>query len=270
MTITEGVNKVANSQIALLRDHMGQKCIARNIEWHPQEQISTALVKLTGEFALGYIKLKQGMAGSERHAPLLEAVLPHCPSVERVVVMTDEFTMPATKLPGAECYEALLGSASEDVVWGGFDEQTACGLCYTSGTTGNPKGVLYSHRSNFIHTLLGMQSTVLGPSPKEVILPVVPMFHANAWGLAMSCPATGANMVMPGAQMDGASIYELLDSEKVSITAAVPTVWLMLLQHYTGHATVAFGATVLMIEYGANSIERVLLILLQIGLIVLG
>ncbi len=163
--------------------------------------------------------------------PLLEAILPHCPSVKRVVVMTDELTMPATKLPGAECYEALLGSASEDVAWGGFDEQTACGLCYTSGTTGNPKGVLYSHRSNFIHTLLGMQSTVLGPSPKEVILPVVPMFHANAWGIAFAGPASGAKLIMPGARMDGAAIYELIESEGVTFSAAVPTVWQMLLTH---------------------------------------
>ncbi|HRJ64103.1 long-chain-fatty-acid--CoA ligase [uncultured Brevundimonas sp.] len=163
--------------------------------------------------------------------PLLEAILPHCPTVKRVVVMTDELTMPATKLPGAECYEALLGAASEDVVWGGFDEQTACGLCYTSGTTGNPKGVLYSHRSNFIHTLLGMQSTVLGPSPKEVILPVVPMFHANAWGIAFAGPASGAKLVMPGARMDGAAIYELIVSEGVTFSAAVPTVWQMLLTH---------------------------------------
>ncbi|MGZ9098688.1 MAG: long-chain-fatty-acid--CoA ligase [Brevundimonas sp.] len=163
--------------------------------------------------------------------PLLEAVLPHCPSVERVVVLTDELTMPATRLPGAECYEALLGSASEDIAWGGFDELTACGLCYTSGTTGNPKGVLYSHRSNFIHTLLGMQSTVLGPSPSEVILPVVPMFHANAWGIAFAGPASGATLVMPGARMDGAAIYELIESEGVTFSAAVPTVWQGLLTH---------------------------------------
>jgi len=163
--------------------------------------------------------------------PLLEAILPHCPSVERVVVMTDEYTMPATKLPQAECYEQIVAGASGEVEWGGFDEQTACGLCYTSGTTGNPKGVLYSHRSNFIHTLLGMQSTVLGPSPKETILPVVPMFHANAWGIAFAAPASGAKLVMPGAKMDGEAIYELLESEQVTFSAAVPTVWQGLLAH---------------------------------------
>ncbi|HEY0053406.1 MAG TPA: long-chain-fatty-acid--CoA ligase [Caulobacteraceae bacterium] len=163
--------------------------------------------------------------------PLLEAILPHCPTVERVVVMTDAASMPATKLPKAECYEALLDSASSDVEWGGFDEQTACGLCYTSGTTGNPKGVLYSHRSNFIHTLLGLQSTVLGATPSEVILPVVPMFHANAWGIAFGGPAAGSKLVLPGARMDGAAIYELIESEGVTFSAAVPTVWQGLLTH---------------------------------------
>ena len=163
--------------------------------------------------------------------PLLDAILPHCPSVERVVIMTDPDHMPQTKLPVVECYEAVLEQSSEDIEWGGFDEQTACGLCYTSGTTGNPKGVLYSHRSNFIHTLLGLQSTVLGATPKEVILPVVPMFHANAWGIAFGGPAAGSKLVMPGARMDGPAIYELLESEGVTFSAAVPTVWQGLLNH---------------------------------------
>jgi fatty-acyl-CoA synthase len=167
--------------------------------------------------------------------PLLQAVLPHCPKVERVVVMTDRAHMPAVELPGLECYEDLLEGASEDVVWGDFDEQTACGLCYTSGTTGNPKGVLYSHRSNFIHTLLGLQSTVLGATPSEVILPVVPMFHANAWGIAFGAPGAGSKLVMPGARMDGAAIYELIESEGVTFSAAVPTVWQGLLAHLREH-----------------------------------
>ncbi|MEN5168446.1 long-chain-fatty-acid--CoA ligase [Brevundimonas pondensis] len=163
--------------------------------------------------------------------PLLDAILPHCPSVERVVIMTDPAHMPQTKLPVVECYETVLEQSSEDVEWGGFDEQTACGLCYTSGTTGNPKGVLYSHRSNFIHTLLGLQSTVLGATPREVILPVVPMFHANAWGIAFGGPAAGSKLVMPGARMDGPAIYELLETEGITFSAAVPTVWQGLLNH---------------------------------------
>ena len=163
--------------------------------------------------------------------PLLEAILPHCPCVEKVIVMTDEWTMPATKLPAAECYEQVLSEATEDAAWGQFDEQTACGLCYTSGTTGNPKGVLYSHRSNFIHTLLGLQATVLGASPSEVILPVVPMLHAYAWGIAFGGPWAGSKLVLPGAKMDGESIYELIVSEGVTFSAAVPTVWQGLLTH---------------------------------------
>lgn len=163
--------------------------------------------------------------------PLLEAVLPHCPKVERVIVMTDAAHMPQAKLPKAEAYETVLEQASSDVVWGGFDEQTACGLCYTSGTTGNPKGVLYSHRSNFIHTLLGLQSTVMGATPSEVILPIVPMFHANAWGIAFGGPAAGSKLVMPGAKMDGASVYELIETEGVTFSAAVPTVWQGLYGH---------------------------------------
>ena len=167
--------------------------------------------------------------------PLLEAILPHIPKVERVIVMTDAAHMPQTKLPKAEAYEEVIAGQSADCVWGDFEENTACGLCYTSGTTGNPKGVLYSHRSNFIHTLLGLQSTVLGATPSEVILPVVPMFHANAWGIAFGGPAAGAKLVMPGAKMDGASIYELLETEQVTFSAAVPTVWQGLLTHMREH-----------------------------------
>ena len=163
--------------------------------------------------------------------PLLQAILPHCPGVERVVVLTDADHMPDVKLPGLECVETLLEQASADVVWGDFTEQTACGLCYTSGTTSNPKGVLYSHRSNFLHTLITMQASVMAATPNDVILPVVPMFHANAWGLAFTGPAAGVKLVMPGARMDGAAIYELLETESVTFSAAVPTVWQLLFDH---------------------------------------
>jgi fatty-acyl-CoA synthase len=128
-------------------------------------------------------------------------------------------------------YEEYIAGKSTDVTWGDFDENAACGLCYTSGTTGDPKGVLYSHRSNVLHTLIGMQNDAIGIGARDTVLPVVPMFHANAWGIAFSAPAVGAKLVLPGAKMDGESIYELLDGEKVSFTAAVPTVWLMLLQY---------------------------------------
>lgn len=163
--------------------------------------------------------------------PLLEALADKLPTVQRYVVMTDDGHMPATKLRNAVAYESWLDGFSADCTWGGFDENTAAGLCYTSGTTGNPKGVLYSHRSNVLHTLLTMQKDVMGLGARDVILPVVPMFHANAWGVALSAPAAGAKMVMPGAKMDGASIYELLESERVTFSAAVPTVWMMLLQY---------------------------------------
>lgn len=171
--------------------------------------------------------------------PIIAAILPRLPHVEYVVVFTDRAHMPADFAPAGDaphfkgllCYEELVEQHHADCAWGGFDEGTAAGLCYTSGTTGDPKGVMYSHRSNFLHTLITLQPDVMGLSQKDVILPVVPMFHANAWGVAFSAPGSGAKMVMPGAKMDGASIYELLDSEQVTFSAAVPTVWQMLLQH---------------------------------------
>ena len=162
--------------------------------------------------------------------PIVEAIKDHLQTVKTFVIFAGADTMPENTL-GAIPFDIWIDGRSTDVRWGDFPETTACGLCYTSGTTGNPKGVLYSHRSNVLHTLVTMSKDAMGMGSADVVLPVVPMFHANAWGLALSCPATGANMVMPGAQMDGASIYELLDTEKVSITAAVPTVWLMLLTY---------------------------------------
>jgi fatty-acyl-CoA synthase len=162
--------------------------------------------------------------------PIVEAIKGSLLTVKTFVIYAGADTMPENTL-GAIPFDIWIDGRSTECRWGDFPETTACGLCYTSGTTGNPKGVLYSHRSNVLHTLVTMSKDAMGMGSADVVLPVVPMFHANAWGLALSCPATGANMVMPGAQMDGASIYELLDTEKVTITAAVPTVWLMLLTY---------------------------------------
>jgi fatty-acyl-CoA synthase len=163
--------------------------------------------------------------------PVVEAIAARLESVEKYIVLTDEAQMPETTLPNAVAYESWLAQADSDFAWLHFDENTAAGLCYTSGTTGNPKGVLYSHRSNVIHGLMVNQPDVFGLTSLDVVLPIVPMFHANAWALTYAAPAAGACLVMPGAGMDGASIYELLESEKVTITAAVPTIWMGLLQY---------------------------------------
>jgi len=162
--------------------------------------------------------------------PIVEAIKDKVPSVKHWIVLTDQAHKPQTSM-NVRTYEEYIAPHSTDVVWGNFSEETACGLCYTSGTTGDPKGVLYSHRSNILHTMIGLQKDAIGIGAADTTLPVVPMFHANAWGLAFSGPATGSKLVLPGAKMDGESIYELLDGEKVTFTAAVPTVWLMLLQY---------------------------------------
>ena len=163
--------------------------------------------------------------------PLVEKIAPSVASLRKVIVFTDGAHMPETKLPNVVAYEDWLAEADGDFEWKALDERTACGMCYTSGTTGDPKGVLYSHRSNVLHAMIAVAPDAMGISARDAILPVVPMFHANAWGLAQSAPMIGAKLVMPGARMDGAAIYELLDTEKVTFTAAVPTVWLMLLQY---------------------------------------
>lgn len=162
--------------------------------------------------------------------PLVEKIAGSVKSLGKVVVFTDAAHMPATSLPNAVAYEDWLAEADGDFQWKSFDENTAAGMCYTSGTTGEPKGVLYSHRSNVLHAMIAAMPDAMGISSRDTILPVVPMFHANAWGLGQSGPMIGAKLVMPGGRMDGPSIYELLDTEKVTFTAAVPTVWLMLLQ----------------------------------------
>ena len=163
--------------------------------------------------------------------PILEAIAPNGPSLEKIVVLTDAANMPETKLANVVAYEDWLAEADGDFAWKEFDENTAAGMCYTSGTTGNPKGVLYSHRSNLLHSMIAQQPDAMGLSSRDRVLPIVPLFHANGWGLAFSCPMAGAAMIMPGARMDGASVYEILTTEKVTFSAAVPTVWLMLLQH---------------------------------------
>jgi 3-(methylthio)propionyl---CoA ligase len=162
--------------------------------------------------------------------PLLEKLADKLPSIERYIVLTDAAHMPPTTLKGAVAYEDWIGTVDGDFAWREFDENTAAGMCYTSGTTGHPKGVLYSHRSNVLHAYMAALPDSKGISSRDIVLPVVPLFHANGWSLAFSTPMVGATLVMPGAKMDGASIYELLDTYKVSFTAAVPTVWLMLLQ----------------------------------------
>jgi fatty-acyl-CoA synthase len=162
--------------------------------------------------------------------PLLEKIADKLPTIERYIILCDAAHMPKTTLKNAIAYEDWIADVDGDFAWRSFDENTAAGMCYTSGTTGDPKGVLYSHRSNVLHAFMAALPDAKGIRSQDIVLPVVPFFHANGWSLAFSTPMTGASLVLPGAKMDGASIYELLNTYKVTFTAAVPTVWLMLLQ----------------------------------------
>ncbi len=164
--------------------------------------------------------------------PILEAIQDDVPRLQSIIIMTDREHMPETSLrKQVICYEDWIASHGDDFTWPRFDENTAAGICYTSGTTGNPKGVVYSHRSNVIHALTVNNADTIGMRSVDSILPVVPMFHANAWAIVFGAPSAGTKIVMPGARMDGEAIYELLDGEGVTTSAAVPTVWLMLLQY---------------------------------------
>jgi len=164
-------------------------------------------------------------------APLLEKLAPLMKTVKGFVAMTDRAHMPAVNVSNLICYEELVGAQDSDYEWPTFDENTASSLCYTSGTTGNPKGVLFSHRSTVLHTYGACVADSLGISAAETLLLVVPMFHVNAWGMPYAGAMSGAKLVMPGPGLDGKSVYELLRDEKVTLALGVPTVWLMLLQH---------------------------------------
>ena len=164
--------------------------------------------------------------------PIVKAVWRQCTTVKHWIALCDADALPADSgIAGLQSYEAWIGRESETYAWPVFDERSAATLCYTSGTTGNPKGALYSHRSTVLHAYGGALPDSLGLSARDCILPVVPMFHVNAWGIPFNAAMTGAKLVFPGPALDGKSVYELLESERVTMAAGVPTVWLMLLNH---------------------------------------
>ena len=164
-------------------------------------------------------------------APLVRSLAPQLKSVKGFAAMTDRAHMPAIDVPNLICYEEWIEAASSDYAWPVFDERTASSLCYSSGTTGNPKGVLYSHRSTVLHTYAACMADSLALSANESVLLVVPMFHVNAWGMPYAAPMSGAKLVLPGPALDGKSVYALMKEERVTLALGVPTVWLMLLQH---------------------------------------
>ena len=164
--------------------------------------------------------------------PIIQAVHTRCPQVTNWVALCDADKLPANSgVPGLQSYEALLAAQSDGYAWPVFDENTASSMCYTSGTTGNPKAALYSHRSSVLHAYAASLPDVMCLSARDAVLPVVPMFHVNAWGVPYSALLVGCKLVFPGGAMDGKSIYELIEAEKVTFAAGVPTVWQMLLGH---------------------------------------
>jgi len=168
--------------------------------------------------------------------PAIVAMARQCKTVKAYVALCDSAAMPRDS--GIEtllCYEDLIAAHSDDYAWPQFDERSAASLCYTSGTTGNPKGALYSHRSTVLHAYASSMPNALNVSSRDVVLPVVPMFHVNAWGLPYSVPLSGAKLVFPGPALDGRSLYDLFEGEGVTFSAGVPTVWLGLVNHVVQH-----------------------------------
>jgi len=163
--------------------------------------------------------------------PLAEKMAAQWPTVKHYIILTDRAHMPQSSLPNVLCYDELVAAEKPELTWPTFDENTASSLCYTSGTTGNPKGSLYTHRSTVLHSMAACTTNAIGFSVEDCVLPIVPMFHVNAWGVPYSAAFAGSKLVMPGPKLDGASICELIEQEKVTIGLGVPTVWLNCLNY---------------------------------------
>ncbi len=166
-------------------------------------------------------------------APLVARLLPQCPTLERVVYFCKEADCPTGH--SALVFDTLIAQAKGPVVWGNFNEHSPAALCYTSGTTGNPKGALYTHRSQMLHTMIIQSPDAVALSATDTVLSIVPMFHVNAWGIPFAAATAGARLVLPGARLDGASVYELLEQERVTVSAGVPSVWQLLLEYMARH-----------------------------------
>ena len=168
-------------------------------------------------------------------APLVEKLAPKLKTVRSYVAMTSRAHMPPVDVPQLLCWDELLDAQPADFTWPEFDERLASSLCYTSGTTGHPKGVLYSHRSTVLHSLMELAPDTFGLNSSETVMLIVPMFHANAWGTPYAAAMVGTRLVLPGPHLDGQSVYELMAQEKVTFSQGVPTVWLMLFQYLDTH-----------------------------------
>ncbi|MGF1615837.1 MAG: 3-(methylthio)propionyl-CoA ligase [Gammaproteobacteria bacterium] len=185
---------------------------------------------------------------------LVEQLAEQLATIKTIVILTDHAHMPRTRLANVVCYEDLVHSHSDVLDWPQFDENTGSSLCYTSGTTGDPKGVLYSHRSTLLHTYAVAMPDAFGLAARDTVMPVVPMYHANAWGIAYAAPMVGCKLVLPGPVMDGAGLHQLIEHEQVTFSAAVPTVWLGLLDYLDANGLT--GSTLERVAIGGSAPPR--------------